>query len=58
MPIEIPILQELPQDIRDKLFLVIKSKLPVEVDDAIINDIITTNHKIVKEFLESVTVRP
>jgi hypothetical protein len=30
-----------------------KEKLPVEVDDAIINDIITTNLQIVKDYLQS-----
>jgi hypothetical protein len=54
MPINISILRELPKDVNDKLFNVIKSKLPVEVDDAVINDIITTNYKIVKEYLETV----
>lgn len=51
--IETPSLQELPKEIRDRLVGVMKEKLPVEVDDAIINDIITTNLQIVKDYLQS-----
>ena len=45
---------DLEKDLSDKLLAVLKEKLPVEVDDAVINDIITTNYKIVKEYLETV----
>jgi hypothetical protein len=51
--IETPSIQELPQEVRDRLVGVMKEKLPVEVDDAIINDIITTNLQIVKDYLQS-----
>jgi hypothetical protein len=51
--IETPSLQELPQEVRDRLVSVMKEKLPVDVDDAIINDIITTNLQIVKDYLRN-----
>ena len=51
--IETPSLQELPQEVKDRLVAVMKEKLPMQVDDAIINDIITTNLQIVKDYLRN-----
>ena len=42
-----------PKELETQLFLTIRQKLPAEVDDAVINDIIATNMEIVKNYFIS-----
>ena len=44
---------EVPQEVKDRLISVMKEKLPTPVDDAILNDIITTNIEIMKDYLNT-----
>lgn len=55
MPTRAVELKELPVEIKDKLFSDTRKKLPSEVSDNTINDIIETNLQTVKDFLVSQT---
>lgn len=44
---------EIPQEVLDKLFNTMRSKLPIEVSDDVIREIMTVNLQIVREFLQS-----
>jgi len=45
--------QEIPQEVLDQLFNTMRSKLPAEVSDDVIREIMTTNLQIVRQFLQS-----
>ena len=45
---------EFPQEVIDQFVSAMKQKLPVEVDDAIIMDIIQTHIQIADEYLKSI----
>jgi hypothetical protein len=44
---------EIPQELTDKLIAVLKEKLPVQVDDAILIDITNTQNKVIEEYLRN-----
>ena len=44
---------DFPKELESKLFSTIREKLPAEVEDAVIYDIMNTNLKIVKEYFLS-----
>ena len=46
---------EIPKELIDRLFMVMREKLPSNVDDATIKEINETNLKIVKDYMISVT---
>jgi hypothetical protein len=50
-PIQLPI--QLPQEIIDQILATMKEKLPTQVDDAILLDIITTDMEIVSNYVQS-----
>lgn len=43
---------EIPQEVLDKLFDTMRSKLPADVSDDVIREIMATNLQIVREFLQ------
>ena len=51
--IVLPTFSELPQDVKDELIGVMKTKLPVQVDDSIIDAIITEQLEIAKDYFLS-----
>jgi hypothetical protein len=51
----IQILPEIPKELIDRLFNVMREKLPSTVDDATIKEINETNLQMVKDYLMSVT---
>ena len=51
--LDITIWPELEKQLSDRLKTVIKEKLPVEVDEAILDDIILTQNKIIEEYLRN-----
>ena len=53
MPYRVTPLQDIPQDIKDKLFATMRQKLPADVDDTVITDILTTNMQIVRDYMIS-----
>ena len=46
--------REIPQEILDRLFVTMREKLPAEVSDDVIRDIMAVNLQIVRGYLESV----
>ena len=42
---------DLEKDLSDKLLAILKEKLPVEVDEAILKDIIISQNKLIEEYL-------
>jgi len=51
--LEIAIWPEIEKQLSDKLKAVLKEKLPVEVDESILNDIILTQNKLIEEYLRN-----
>jgi len=49
--LDITIWPEIEKQLSDNLKAVLKEKLPVEVDDAILTDIILTQNKLIEEYL-------
>ena len=52
-PIIYPIYRDLPPEVIDQLVIVAKEKLPVDVDESIIRDIIAAHIQISKDYLLS-----
>ena len=44
----------LPQDLEDQLFSTIRDKLPSEIDDSVIYDIMKSNQQIIKDYYLSI----
>jgi hypothetical protein len=45
---------KIPPELESQLFQTFRQKLPSEVEDAVINDIITTNQEIIKNYYLSI----
>lgn len=43
---------EIPKEVVDELVATMKDKLPVQIDDAVINDIIETHIRIVRDYFQ------
>jgi hypothetical protein len=49
--LEMGLWPDLEKDLSDKLLAILKEKLPVEVDEAILKDIIVSQNKLIEEYL-------